>query len=244
MKFLLFTLLVFSCCLSFGQTAIPDTFTVIKADKKLVPFERKYIQYIETANGLIKLNAVLTRKLERRSWEGKDAWLSVQTYQLETHINTDSSFCELTTLEPIAYLTDIPSEGHKENVVFAPHAITNTIIYKDSTKTTLKENNSRYNGVITDDIISCMPLKLNASFVIKVVNPGLRYMEYSTTVTVEAQEEIEIPGLGKIPCWRIRVGKGGKGDPIEWYTVKGQVQVKKKFDLGKGQSWYRVLLVG
>ncbi|HEV7780691.1 MAG TPA: hypothetical protein VGO58_05470 [Chitinophagaceae bacterium] len=242
---IVFSFLSIAACYSAsGQTAIPDTFTITKADKKLVPFERKYIQYTETKEGLIRFNSILTRKLERSVINDREGWFSIQTYQLEKHRNTDSSFSDAVTLLPVAYFTDIPSEGHRENVLFATNSITNIIIYKDSTKTVVKENNLRYNGVVADEIISCMPLKLNASFVFKAVNPGLRFSEYNGTVLVEAQEEIEIPGLGKILCWRLRTNKGGKADSIEWYTVKGQVQVKKKIELANGSVWYRVLLVG
>jgi hypothetical protein len=244
MKRFLLALFIFSCCFSFGQTTAPDTFTVAKADKKLAPFERKYIQYTETKEGLIRFNSILTRKLERHMLSGRERWLSVQTYQLEKHKNTDSSFCEPVTLMPIGYFTDIQSEGHKEKVVFDVNGITNMVIHKDSTKVIMKENNMRYNGVISDDIIACMPLKLNAFFVFKAVNPGIRYFEYTVTVIVEAREEIEIPGLGKIACWRVRTNTGQKVDAIQWYTVKGNVQVKKKFELANGSIFYRVLLVG
>ncbi|MEI9810618.1 MAG: hypothetical protein WDO16_23620 [Bacteroidota bacterium] len=241
---LFFSSLFISCCLfSFAQNSAPDTFTVTNALKKLAPFERKYIQYTETKEGNIKFNSILTRKLERVTIASQDAWLTVQTYQLDNHIDRDSSFSDATTLRPVAYFSDVQSEDHREKVTFSQNGITNTTIYKDSTQTIVKENSQWYNGVIADEIISCMPLKSNASFVFKAVNPGLRYFEYITVATVEGQEEIEIAGLGKILCWKVRTGKGGKNGSLEWYTVKGQVQVKKKFEFGNGSSFYRVLLV-
>ncbi|HEV7782076.1 MAG TPA: hypothetical protein VGO58_12470 [Chitinophagaceae bacterium] len=88
--------------------------------------------------------------------------------------------------------------------------ITNTVIYKDSLTTREEKNNGRYNGVITDNIISCLPLALHKNFVTRCVNPGKRYMEYDTEISVEAREELDIPGLGKLDCWRIRTLAAGQ----------------------------------
>jgi len=243
MRYCLFILVVFNSFISFGQASKPDTFSVVNGDKILIPFERKYIQYTETKEGLISFNSILTRKLEKVQVEGRDNWLIIQSYQSNKSIDKDSSFCELTTLKPVAYFSDVASEGHKEKVTFLKNSISNKTLYKDSSATIIKENTGRYNGVMSDEIISCLPLKLNASFAIKTVNPGLRYFEYTTDVTVEGKEEIEIAGLGKILCWKLRTGKG-RNSSLEWYSVNGQVQVKKKFEFGNGSVFYRVLLAG
>lgn len=231
------------CTFSWAQPVQPDTFRVKEADKKLIPFERKYIQYTENKDGTIAFNALLTRKMDRVPINGKEAWLTVQTYQMDKFIDRDSSFCEAASLLPLYYRTSIPSEGHREIVDFTTHEITNQVIYKDSSKTALKPNKGSYNGVIADDIISCMPLALNKTFIIKSVNPGLRYIEFQVKLTVEAQEEIEIPGLGKVLCWRLRMGDA-RSTSYQWYTVKEQVQVKKRFTFANGNSWYRVLIAG
>lgn len=244
MKYILFFLLVFLSPLAFSQTGKADTFFVENASKKLKPSERKYIQYTETKDGFILFNSILTRKLERTAIAGTEGWLSVQSYQLDKYIDKDSSFSAVHDLLPVFYHTDVQSEAHKEIVEFRADGINHTILYKDSSKKFRKENTWRYNGVMTDDIISTMPLKKDAVFVIKAVNPGERYFEYLTVVAVEAQEEIEIDGIGKLLCWRVRTGKGGKTGSLEWYTVKGQVQVKKKFEFANGSVFYRVLLAG
>lgn len=243
MKYLLYSFLLLTGYNGAAQAKDADLFKVTNGDKKLAPFERKYIQYIETKEGFIRFNSILTRTCKPITGENGNNWLIIQAYQSGNYINIDSSICEKSTLLPVAYNTHIQSDAYREKVSFSGTGITNTILYTDSSTSSTKPNQGRYNGVMTDDIVSCMPLAVGASFTINVVNPGVRFSEYTTTVTVEAMEEIDISGLGKIPCWRVRNGKGNN-TTIEWYSVKEHIQVKKKFEMGNGNNFYRVLLAG
>jgi hypothetical protein len=220
-----------------------DTTWVQKIHRKPAPFERRYLQYTEMKDGTVKLSALLTRKAEIKTYDGHDVMLFVQTYQFDKAVDRDSSFTDPATLLPVAYFTDIQSEGHREKVIFSGTTIENTVVYKDSTSHQEKPDHRWFNGVIGDDIIGSLPLKEKAVFAFKAINPGKRYFEYTVAVTVEGKEMLELPGLGKIPCWRIRIGKEEDGT-MEWYTIKEQVQVKKRFRFKNGNIFYRVMIAG
>lgn len=236
--FLITTLI--ACSLS---AASQDTVWVKASSGKLQPFERRYLQYTEMKDGKVKLSALLTRKAEKKTYDGKNALLVVQTYQQEKVVDRDSSFVDPATLLPFAYFTEIQSEGHREKVLFLSGGIQNQVIYQDSVTNAVKPDHQSFNGVIGDDIISCLPLKENAVFAFRAVNPGKRYFEYPVAITVEGKEDVDVAGLGKIPCWRVRVGTEKSGT-TEWYSVKDQVQVKKKFVFANGNIFYRVMITG
>jgi len=199
---------------------------------------RKYVQYIESANGTINFNTLLTRKIEQMP--GNKILIS-QTYQSAKGIDYDSSYCAASTMQPLNYHTDLKSEGHRERVTFHSDKITNVIYFKDSSQTVVKQNPGYFNGVMTDELIAALPLKQGSSFVFKTVNPGLRFYPYITRITVEGKESLKIVRQN-ILCWRVRVNQGGLSDAIEWYTVKGRIQVMKRFPLGNGGTFYRVLI--
>ncbi|PZR29470.1 MAG: hypothetical protein DI535_01805 [Citrobacter freundii] len=236
--FLLFVPVIFS----FASSA-QDTIWVKDIHRKPAPFERRYLQYTEMPDGKVKLSALLTRKAEKTSYDGHDAMLIVQTYQLEKGIDRDSSYVNPASLLPISYFTDIQSEGHHEKVIFAGTGILNKVEYKDSTTDVTKPYSDQFNGVITDDIIGSLPFKEKAVFAFHAINPGKRFFEYTVAATVEGKEDIDIPGLGKRSCWRIRIGSEKDGT-MEWYTVKEQIQVKKRFRFKNGNVFYRVMVVG
>lgn len=77
-----------------------------------------------------------------------------------------------------------------------------------------------------------------------MVNPGLRFFEYELQVEVQGQEDVEIDGIGKIPCWKIKTSARAGSTAIQWYSVKGYVQIKKRFEFKDGSVFYRVLLAG
>ncbi|MFT3823907.1 MAG: hypothetical protein QM731_08295 [Chitinophagaceae bacterium] len=217
-----------------------DTFLVKNAQKLVQPYERKYIQYTETKDGHILFNAILTRKTQQIN----NQWLITQTYQTAKSIDTDSSYCDMQTLMPVAYATNIESGAYRERVSFAKPSIHNRIIYNDSSTEASYINSNRYNGVIETDLIATLPLEDNRSFVLKAVNPGLHYTEYLITITVEGKEDITITGIGKIACWRLRVNEGGSSSSTEWYSVNGKQQIKKVFVFKNGNSFIRTLLAG
>jgi|GEM_PF-831117 len=234
---LLFIAIIFSV-----NTSAQDTIWVDHIRHKPAPFERRYLQYTEMPDGKARLSALLTRKAERTTYDGRDAMLVVQTYQFEKGIDRDSSYVNPTSLLPLSYFTDIQSEGHHEKVIFNDTAILNRVEYKDSTTDQTRPNKNWFNGVITDDIIASLPLKEKAVFAFRAINPGKRYFEYVVAATVEAKEELDIPGLGKRTCWRIRIGSEKDGTK-EWYTVKEQIQVKKMFRFKNGNVFYRVMVL-
>jgi hypothetical protein len=226
----------------FSQQAQPDTFIVNKAVVKIKPAIRKYLQYTQKVNGLVMFQSLLTREIKNVIYEGKKQFLIIQTYQSEKAIDSDSSFCDAETLMPIAYYSDVQSEGHKEKVLFINNKIENTITYPDSAKTFANENKQRYNGVMDNEIISSLPLKQDASFIVRSVNPGIRYFEYNQTVIVEGKEELLLPGIGKIWCWRIRTSSSPGFSSTEWYSIKNRIQVKSLFQFKNGDTFNRVLL--
>jgi hypothetical protein len=242
-KILLFILLHISVA-SFSQSVKVDSPFAGKGIKNITPAVRKYLQYTETAKGLIMFQSILTREIKKERYEGQEQFLIIQTYQSGNSIDKDSSYCDATTLMPLAYYSDIQSEGHKEKVIFTNDGIESSITFKDSIKKFQRENRQLYNGVMADEIISAMPLKMDARFVFKAVNPGLRHFEYSETVIVVGKEEIVVPGIGTVLCWKLRTASNAGMSAFEWYSVKEQVQIKKRFEFKNGDVFYRVLLAG
>jgi hypothetical protein len=225
-----------------SRAALTDTFYIQDAAGKLLPSERKYLQYTETKEGLINFNAILTRTIQKTTYQGTDAFLIVQTYQTAKAIDRDSSYCQPSNLEPLAYSSAIQSEQYREQVLFVNGIIENTIIFKDSTQQFTKTNARFYNGVMTDELIAVLPFEQKKQFILKTVNPGRRYFEYTTKVDVEGQETISIPGAEKVLCWRLRV-TNGENYTIQWFTVKGRQQLKKKFVFKNGNAFIRVAMI-
>jgi hypothetical protein len=220
-----------------------DTIRIKKAQQKIKPFERRYLQYTALKDGKVRLSALLTRKAIKTSYAGSTAFLFIQTYQFEKAIDRDSSYVNDESLLPLAYFTDIQSEGHREKVLFSSGHVHNTIEYKDSQTVFEKPSHQWFNGVVTDDIIAGLPMKKGRVFAFQAINPGKRYYEYDVVITVEDKEDLVIPGIGKLSCWRIRLGDEKDGS-IEWYTVKDQIQVKKQARLRNGNTFFRVLIAG
>ncbi len=220
-----------------------DTIWIKKFPRRVQPFERRYLQYTELKEGKVRLSALLTRKAIKTSYEGINSLLFIQTYQFEKGVDRDSSFVNDETLLPLAYFTDIQSEGHREEVLFLAEQVHNKVAYKDSITVLEKPAHQWFNGVITDDIISSLPMKKGAVFAFRAINPGKRYYEYAVIVTIEGKEKLLIPGVGNLPCWRVRIGDEKDG-VLEWYTTKEQIQVKKQARLGNGTTFYRVLIAG
>lgn len=244
MRLILIILILGLTINAFCQSTQTGKYIVGKGIDRVIPSEKKYLQFTEKKDGLINFQSILTRKIEQINYKGEQQLLIVQTYQSNKSIDRDSSICNANTLMPLAYFTDIPSEGHKETVVFSETTIENTVFFKDSITQTKKENKGFYNSVIADNIIATMPLKHNAKFSVKMVNPGLRYFEYTAEVEVLGQEDLEIAGMGIIPCWKIKTSARAGSFALEWYSVKGQIQVKKRFEFKDGSVFYRILLVG
>lgn len=229
--------------ISLGLSAsVTDTFYIKDAAQKLLPSERKYLQYTETRDGLIQFGSILTRSIQKTKYGPQDVFLVIQTYQGPKDINRDSSYCDLHTLLPLAYHTNIQSDQYQEKVIFSNGKIDNTITFRDSIQQFTKPATGFYNSVTTDELITLLPLQEKKQFIFKNVNTGLHYFEYATVVEVEGKEEINLPASGKAMCWRLRVTTGSTYT-IQWYTIKGQQQLKKKFILKNGNAFIRVAMI-
>jgi len=221
------------------------TMSAIQNSGKLVPFTQQYLQYTETKEGLINFNAILTRSVEKSTYQGQPAWLIIQTYQTNKNINKDSSFCHLQTLAPIAYFTDIKTESYRENVFFAGDAIANNIYFKDSIQQFTRKAADVFNGVMTDDLVSMLPFAAGKEFQLKTVNPGLHYFEYTTRIVVDDKEEITLPDDKKVLCWKLRVYQGaGDSFATHWYSADNHRQLKTRSVFKNGNAFVRVAIAG
>ncbi len=66
-KYALIWALLFLNSLS-SLAAVTDTFYVKDAAQKLLPSERKYLQYTETSEGLIQFGSLLTRTIQKTKY--------------------------------------------------------------------------------------------------------------------------------------------------------------------------------
>lgn len=205
--------------------------------------EQRYLQYFQAANGNIRFQSLLTRKVTPYLYLGKSQWLITQTYQNDKGTNTDSSICEKKGLKPLAYFSNISDENYREFVLFKADSIENKVVYTDSSSQHSKPNAGRYNGVALLELIKTMPLAQDKKFTVEAVNPGLRYFEYSVTITVLGRERIQLPGQNGLDCWKLEISGRAGTQTFSWVTVGDQIEVKKIVSLGKGQYFYRLLLV-
>jgi hypothetical protein len=234
---------LFSSLFSFSQESKIDSVNIIKTSR-IIPSTKKYIQYIENLDGTIIFNSILTREIQETQYDEKSALLIIQKYQSEKGIDIDSSFVDNIYLKPIAYHTDISTEGHKEIVEFSENQITNRIIFADSVSYSTKFNNHFYNGVITNDIISELPLELGKVFNINMVNPGKRFYEYITSVKVLGIETVELNPSMKIKCWKLNVKFGNSNNGTsQWYSFDNQIQIKSLFEFGNGKKFIRTMII-
>lgn len=224
-------------------TSAQSDFTITKTTERLTPFTQKYLQYTETKEGTINFNAILTRNVQKTTYRGRNVLLITQTYQTGKSINKDSSFCDLQTLTPIAYFTYIKAEHYKEQVFFLTDSISNTILFADSLQQFSRKASGVYNGVMTDELISALPLTAGKQFLLKTVNPGRHYFEYVTRILVDSKEEVVLPDDKKIMCWKLRVYQGeGNGFSTQWYSVDKHRQIKTRSESANGNAFIRIAI--
>jgi len=215
--------------------------------QKLEPSNKKYIQYIENLDGTVHLNSILTRNIQRTRYNNQDALLMTQTYQTKKGIDIDSSIVNSKTLMPYAYFTNIKSGAYQEKVIFSNNKIINKVIANDSVDIKKIPNNNYYNGVIINDIISELPLALNKKFVVNCINVGKTVYEYTTTISVEGVDFINVNSLEAIECWRLNVTNIINGKEMinnQWYSKNDHVQIKLIFELSNGSQFIRNLIIG
>lgn len=205
-------------------------------------YKRKYLQYTEGKNGLVIFQSILVRSSDSVVYNGKKSRAITQHYHMSNFIDTDSSICDPVTLLPLAYYSQLNSEGYNEEVIFTPKTILNKITFKDTVKSTTRINNSFMNGVVEDDLVSRLDFTKDTMFTLHVVNPGLLFTEYQIKVRVLGKELLEVAGYGKIPCWKLDINSGAKNGATAWYSEKNHIQFKKTFLLPDGNLFTRTLL--
>lgn len=229
--------------LLYSQELKIDSIDTIKATK-VTPSIKKYIQYIENLDGSVTFNSILTREIQKINYKGDKAFLIIQKYQMSKGTDIDSSFVNAVNLKPLAYHTNISSQGYKEIVEFSKNEISNQIITGDSISNSMKSNNKSFNGVITNDVIGELPFEIGKVFVLNMVNPGKRYKEYTTTIKVLGIETIALNTTTKIKCWKLNItsGQSNKGT-TEWYSMDYQIQMKSVFKFGEGKKFIRTMII-
>lgn len=220
-----------------------DTVRFSDVRQQLSPSVHRFIQYTETQDGLILFNSILTRSIQLTQFRGRKAFLIVQTYQTPKHIDRDSSYCDVVTLRPLGYFTEVASNQQREVVLFDSGLVNNSIQYKDSSQLFSRKDVGSYNGVMADDLIALLPLRKHGHFVFPTLNPGAHYTEYTTVVEVEAKELLKLGNGQSEMCWRLRVSTGSSYT-LQWFSVKGHRQLKKQFMFKNGNVFYRYSLNG
>lgn len=242
MKTIFFLFFIASSQFAFNQNSTTDAVQTLKA-KNIKPSTIKYIQYTEKKDGTIDFQSLLTREVKNTQYNGNDVYLITQKYQSQKSVDIDSSFVNANNLRPISYHSDIRSEGHKEIVEFSNNEISNSITFKDSVKAFAKPNLGSFNGVIMDDLIGELPLQKGKIFTIKSVNPGLRFFEYTTKITVLGIENLKINNITTIKCWKVKVStsSNNKGS-TKWYSIKDHLQVKSVYEFANGNKFIRSII--
>jgi len=228
---------------SYSQDLTANDVNIVTASK-ITPSTKRYIQYAERLDGTINFNSILTRAIQKINYQGENAFLIIQKYQQSNGVDIDSSIVAINSLKPIAYRTEISTEGYHERVDFKEQQITNRIIFEDSISTSTYENKHLYNGVMINEIIGELPLAIEKVFRIHAVNPGKRYSEYVISIHVLGIETLESVLEDQVKCWKLRVNYGiPNSSTLEWYSIEGQIQVKSLFEFGNGTKFIRKMIM-
>lgn len=214
---------------------------------KITLDKNTYIQYTQKKDGTMAFNSILSRSITDTTYDGKDSFLIIQEYKMDGGVDYDSSFVRSFDLKPLAYFTSINSgeKPYKESTLFLESRIKNTVIFRDSTsiKDHVKPDNTFYNGVIEDDLISGLPLEIGKEFTLRLINPGLRFAAYNATIKVDKKEEVSVQGIELIECWVVKVSyNGGETSSTEWYSVDTMTQIKTESEFRNGDKFIRVLI--
>lgn len=165
-------------------------------------------------------------------------------YQKSKGLDTDSSYVDGETLKPIAYRTDIATSKYKEHKAFLETQIKSRVIYPDSVSTSIFENKHKYNGVIINDLISALPLEMGKVFKIDLVNPGIRFREYTVSIEVLGKEKLNLGVNKDVNCWKLKVNYGmANSFNEEWFTVGGQVQIRSELKMKNGSRFIRTIIL-
>ncbi|NCT94329.1 MAG: hypothetical protein GXC72_07895 [Chitinophagaceae bacterium] len=219
--------LICSCCLSiianflFAQTVSPQR-------------ESDFVLYWKMGDSSIKFVSLLHQKLEAVPNAGQPVWLLTQTYSTDKATDADSTFFTPKKWQPLAYRTNIKSSAYREIVSFAPDSINVSVLYKDSLKQFRYAAGQSYIQATTQEyFIGQLPLQMGYDTSFRTINAGLNYADINTTVQVLGKENLPVPGIGNIPCWKLRVGTGLRFS-IQWYAESDGSLMLLEFTSRKG----------
>ena len=188
-----------------------------------------FIQMWYTADGKMKNAVTVTTSVEMLPLNNKPAWAFIQHYHTEKNIDSDTTFFDEKSLQPLAYFTNLPSEGYREIVSFEKEAILVQVLYKDSVAVKKYHQAGNYiQATLLSYFIAKLPLKKGYSTSLRHINAGLHYTDLVSDITVLGKENIAVTEKLQIPCWKIEVTTGG-AKTIQWLTVQDQSLLKLEF---------------
>lgn len=228
MKTLLFFLCSITCLHIYSQN---DTLSLGNGFKTKLPkvFKEDYIQSWHLPNGTVQNTIIANKSIELLALNNKPTWAFIQHYRSSKFVDSDTTFFDGITLQPLAYRTNIASQGYKETVSFNKELINVVIQYKDSTKEKSYPASGGYiQATMREYLVSALPLKKGYSTVFRIINAGLNYAEMSTRITVVDKEDIPLTRNSKIACWKVEMITG-TSKSTHWFTVEDQTYLKMEW---------------
>ncbi|BFG70118.1 hypothetical protein KACHI17_09990 [Sediminibacterium sp. KACHI17] len=210
---------------SFSQK---DTVALGKGFRASAPLAYKsdYLQVWRMPDGTARMPLFASKSVELLTFNNTPTWALIQQYRKEKTVDRDTTYFDEKTLQPLAYRTNLPSEGYSENVSFTKDLITVQIQYKDSSKVISYPVSGGYiQATMMDYLISKLPLQKGYSTSFRSVNAGSHFDEMITTITVTDKEDLVFSSSMSIPCWKVEVITG-KSKSWQWYSVAEQSLMK------------------
>lgn len=196
--------------------------------------ESDFVLYWKMGDSSIQFVSLLHQKLESVLNKGQTVWLFTQTYSSGKTTDTDSTWFTQKNWQPLAYRTHIRSSAYREVVSFAPDSINVSVLYQDSLKQFRYAAEQSYIQATTQEyFIGQLPLRMNYDTSFRTINAGLNYADMNTSVQVLAQENLSVPGVGNIPCWKLRVSTGQRFS-LQWYAQSDGSFMQLEFISKKG----------
>jgi hypothetical protein len=233
-------LVLTACCFS-GLAQKGDTLLAgseLPRWKNLAERNYQYSIYTMDKRGQLLFFSVMDRSVRPHPVNGKDTWVSIQTYHSKGSVDTDSTVYMARTYMPVSYRTQIPSEGHREEVDFEGSKIMARIIYKDSAVIRDQSVGTPVYSVVTDeDLFQALPWKEGYEITVPGVNPGAHFGKGKsyTTYKVIGEEDLSGPSGISIPCWKIT-----SGPSTYWISKKNQELIRQQFTMSNGNTFWKM----
>lgn len=193
------------------------------------PFKEDYIQSWRLPNGTVQNTIIATKSVELLAFNNKPTWAFIQHYRSNKFVDSDTTFFDEITLQPLAYRTNIASQGYKESVSFNKDLINVIVQYKDSTKEKSYPASGGYiQATMMEYLVSELPLKKGYSTVFRIINAGLNYADMSTRITVVDKEDIPFTRNSTIACWKVEM-MTGNNKSTHWFSVEDQTYLKMEW---------------